>query len=100
MSSQDVKAHVSARFGQLADNYVASDIHADGSDLDRLVELAGAEPGWLALDIATYRLAKYIGGYHVAVDGAQAITFTAGIGENSAPFRARVLDRGDGGGGL
>ena len=29
----------------------------------------------------------------MAVDGAQAIVFTAGIGENSAPFRAAVLDR-------
>lgn len=46
-----------------------------------------------ALDVASYRLAKYVGGYHVAVGGAQAIVFTAGIGENSAPFRARVLDR-------
>src|SRR5699024_12702952 len=46
-----------------------------------------------ALDVSTYRLPKSIGGYHVAIDGAQAITFTAGIGENSAPFRARVLDR-------
>ncbi|WGH90025.1 acetate kinase [Auritidibacter ignavus] len=54
---------------------------------------AGHRGSQAALDVATYRLAKYIGGYHVAVGGAQAITFTAGIGENSAPFRARVLDR-------
>ncbi|MFP3340794.1 acetate kinase, partial [Micrococcus sp. SIMBA_131] len=41
----------------------------------------------------SYRPAKYVGGYHVAVGGAQAIVFNAGIGENSAPSRARVLDR-------
>ena len=65
------------------------------ADMRQVLEsaAAGSRDSRLALDIATYRLAKYIGGYHVAVDGAQAITFTAGIGENSAPFRARVLDR-------
>ncbi|OAV61842.1 acetate/propionate family kinase [Enteractinococcus helveticum] len=65
------------------------------SDMRQVLETAAAghRDAQVALDVATYRLAKYIGGYHVAVDGAQAITFTAGIGENSAPFRARVLDR-------
>lgn len=65
------------------------------SDMRQVLEAAAAghRDAQVALDVATYRLAKYIGGYHVAVDGAQAITFTAGIGENSAPFRARVLDR-------
>jgi acetate kinase len=46
-----------------------------------------------ALDVAAYRLAKYIGAYHVAVGGAQAIVFTAGIGENSAVFRSLVAAR-------
>ena len=43
--------------------------------------------------MTAYRLAKYIGGYHVAVGGAQALIFTAGIGENSAGFRQRVVDK-------
>ncbi len=65
------------------------------ADMRQVLEAAAAghRDAQTALDVATYRLAKYIGGYHVAIDGAQAITFTAGIGENSAPFRARVLDR-------
>lgn len=54
---------------------------------------AGHRDSRNALNVASYRLAKYVGSYHVAVGGAQAIVFTAGIGENSAPFRARVLDR-------
>ena len=54
---------------------------------------AGHRRARTAIKVASYRLAKYIGGYHVAVGGAQAIVFTAGIGENSAPFRATVLDR-------
>lgn len=65
------------------------------ADMRQVLESAqaGHRESRMALDVASYRLAKYIGGYHVAVDGAQAIAFTAGIGENSAPFRARVLDR-------
>ena len=65
------------------------------ADMRQVLEAAdaGDRSSKLALDAATYRLAKYIGSYHVAVGGAQAIAFTAGIGENSAPFRARVLDR-------
>ncbi|NUL47652.1 acetate kinase [Cellulosimicrobium funkei] len=56
---------------------------------------AGDRRARMALKVAAYRLAKYVGGYHVAVGGAQAVVFTAGIGENSAPFRAAVLDRLD-----
>lgn len=66
--------------------------HADMRQVLESAE-AGHRESRMALDVASYRLAKYIGGYHVAVNGAQAIAFTAGIGENSAPFRARVLDR-------
>jgi acetate kinase len=53
----------------------------------------GDERAELALEMTAYRLAKYIGGYHVAVGGARALAFTAGIGENAAPFRRRVCDR-------
>lgn len=65
------------------------------ADMRQVLEAAdaGHRDSRMALDVASYRLAKYIGGYHVAVDGAHGIAFTAGIGENSAPFRARVLDR-------
>lgn len=54
---------------------------------------AGDARARVALDIASYRLAKYIGGYHVAVGGAHALVFTAGIGENSSSFRALVVSR-------
>lgn len=47
----------------------------------------------LAIDMASYRLAKYIGGYHVAVGGMQALIFTAGIGENSPFFREMTINR-------
>lgn len=62
---------------------------ADMREVEEAAE-AGNEQAKLALEIAAYRLAKYIGGYHVAVGGAQAIVFTAGVGENASDFRAQV----------
>ncbi len=68
---------------------------AGNNDMRSVVAAADADDATaqLALAIASYRLAKYIGGYHVAVGGAQALVFTAGIGENSWQFRALVADR-------
>ncbi len=44
----------------------------------------------LAQDILEYQIAKYIGGYMVALGGCNAIVFTAGLGENQAAHRAVV----------
>ncbi|MFB0835953.1 acetate kinase [Arthrobacter halodurans] len=67
---------------------------AGTNDMRAVVEAAAAgdDAAELALAVAAYRLQKYIGGYHVAVGGAQAIVFTAGIGENSWQFRLRVAE--------
>lgn len=47
-----------------------------------------------AMDIYCYRLAKYIGSYAAALDGRlDAVVFTGGIGENSAPIRELTLKR-------
>jgi acetate kinase len=35
---------------------------------------------------------KYIGAYFALLDGADAIIFTGGIGENAPPVRARICD--------
>ncbi|MET3922011.1 acetate kinase [Arthrobacter sp. UYEF20] len=68
---------------------------AGDNDMRSVVEAAegGDARAAMALAVASYRLAKYIGGYHVAVGGAKALVFTAGIGENSHQFRALVADR-------
>ncbi|NLP57907.1 acetate/propionate family kinase [Lutibacter sp. B1] len=44
----------------------------------------------LALDMNTYRIKKYIGEYVAAMNGLDAIVFTAGIGENSDFIRKLV----------
>ena len=47
----------------------------------------------LAFDVFIDRIQKYIGSYIVAMDGVDAIVFTAGIGENHAPTRSAVSER-------
>jgi acetate kinase len=46
----------------------------------------------LAIDIFCYRVRKYIGAYLAAMNGADAIVFTGGIGENSWEVRSRVCN--------
>lgn len=47
----------------------------------------------LAVDMFCYRAAKYIGAYLAVLDGADAIIFSAGIGENAAVIREKILQR-------
>ena len=58
---------------------------------------SGAENGnkecILALEMSAYRIKKYIGSYMAAMNGADAIVFTAGIGENSSKLRAMVCSQ-------
>ena len=44
----------------------------------------------LAIDVFCYRVRKYIGAYLAAMNGADAIIFSGGIGENSPAVRERV----------
>jgi len=46
----------------------------------------------LAIEIFCYRIRKYIGSYIAAMNGADAIIFTGGIGENACDVRRRVLE--------
>jgi len=46
----------------------------------------------LAIEIFCYRVRKYIGAYLAAMNGADAIVFTGGIGENSPEVRARICN--------
>jgi acetate kinase len=46
----------------------------------------------LAVEIFCYRARKYIGAYLAAMNGADAIVFTGGIGENSSEVRAAICE--------
>jgi acetate kinase len=60
------------------------DVHAaaDGGD-------AAAR---LGLDVYVRRIKHYLGAYAALMGGIDALTFTAGVGENDAAIRARVVD--------
>ena len=66
-----------------------SGISSDFRDL-----AAGAAEGnkqaQIALDVFCYRVAKYVGSYVAAMNGVDAIAFTAGIGENDGYVRKTV----------
>lgn len=46
----------------------------------------------LAIQVFADRIRKYIGSYAVTMGGIDGIIFTAGVGENSATMRARILE--------
>ncbi|HET8926723.1 MAG TPA: acetate kinase [Microbacterium sp.] len=52
---------------------------------------AGDEAAILAFDVYIHRLRAYAGAYLAQLGGADVISFTAGVGENSAPVRAGAL---------
>jgi acetate kinase len=62
------------------------------NDMREVVEAAaaGQAQAETALEMFCYRIQKYIGAYLAVVPGVQALVFTAGIGQNSAPVRERV----------
>lgn len=62
------------------------------ADMRELIEEAerGDRRCRQALDLFCYRAKKYIGSYVAALNGADAIIFTAGIGENSPKIRKQI----------
>ena len=86
-----------------------------GMDLDQLDELLNRRSGLLglaghgdmrdviltagrgddaaisALEVYTHRLKAYVGAYYAQLGRLDAIVFTAGVGENTAPIRAQAL---------
>lgn len=55
--------------------------------------LKGDKKAKLALDMFCYRISEYIGAYEVVLEGADAIVFTAGIGENADFVREKVCNQ-------
>jgi len=50
----------------------------------------GNERAKLALDMFTYQIKKFVGGYAAAMGGIDAIIFTGGIGENANAIRSEI----------
>ena len=67
-----------------------SGLSSDFRDLEEGME-AGNERATAAIEVFSYRVAKYIGSYVAAMNGVDVIAFTAGIGENAPIVRSKVL---------
>jgi len=69
-----------------------SGVSSDFRDLQ-----AGAAEGnkrcEMAVDVFCYRVLKYIGAYVAAMNGVDAIAFTAGLGENDEIVRRKIVSR-------
>ena len=61
----------------------------DVRDLD-IQSGKGNEKARLALEVFVYEIRRWVGGYFFEMGGAEAIVFTAGIGENQTDLRTRV----------
>lgn len=68
-----------------------SGVSSDFRDLDA-ASMEGNERATVALDMFAYRAAQYIGSYVAAMNGVDAIAFTAGIGENNFKVRKAICD--------
>lgn len=62
---------------------------SDLRDIETVAE-NGDQQAQLALDMNVYRIKKYVGAYIAAMNGLDALIFTAGIGENSDVIRKMV----------
>jgi len=63
--------------------------YSDLRDIEAEAE-KGNKECQLALEMNAYRIKKYIGAYAAAMNGLDAIVFTAGIGENSMVLRKLI----------
>lgn len=68
-----------------------SGVSSDFRDVREAAD-AGNERAIMALDAYRYRVAKYIGSYTAAMNGVDAITFTAGVGENDTQMREEICE--------
>ena len=85
LSAEQVNNILNKKSGVLGLSGVSSDFR----DIETAAD-DGNKRAQLALDRFAYMVKKYIGAYAAAMDGADAIVFTAGLGENSALMRDRI----------
>lgn len=68
---------------------LSGDLSSDFRDLTDAMN-SGNKKAKIAMDVFSYRVAKYIGSYAAAMNGVDDIVFTAGIGENDDYVREQV----------
>jgi len=85
-STAEVNAYMNKKSGVAGISGVSSDFRDLGA-----AAAEGNERAEAALETFAYKVKRYIGAYAAAMNGVDAIVFTAGIGENDRDMRERIL---------
>lgn len=88
VSSQEMISILNHKSGLLGISQLSPDMRDTLAAADK-----GNDQAQLALDMYVNRIVRYVGAYIAEMDGADAIVFTAGVGENSIPVRKMVTDK-------
>ncbi|MDD3129855.1 MAG: acetate kinase [Candidatus Izemoplasmatales bacterium] len=87
-SAKEITNYLNKQSGYIG----VSGLSSDSRDLVAAAE-EGNHRASLAIEVQAKRIADYIASYYVYMGGADAIVFTAGIGENAKTTRANVCNR-------
>ena len=90
MTAKQIYRYLNNQSGVLGISGLSSDFR----DLETAA-VKGDKRADIALDVFTYQVRKFIGSYIMALDGLDAIIFTAGIGENSPYIRNKITSKLD-----
>ena len=86
LTPSEMDTYMNKKSGMLGISGVSSDFR----DLDA-ASRSGNERAELALQMFAYKVKQYIGSYAAALNGVDAIVFTAGVGENDRRMREMIL---------
>lgn len=87
LTPDEVDTYMNKKSGMLGISGVSSDFR----DLTAAIN-DGNERAKLAVKMLSYSIKKYIGSYTAAMNGVDAIVFTAGVGENISYMREWAVD--------
>ena len=87
LSIKEAESMLNKKSGVLGISGVSSDFR----DIEQAAD-QGNERANAALELFYYRVAKYVGSYATAMNGVDAVVFTAGLGENSKIARAKISE--------
>jgi acetate kinase len=88
MTPSDLERGLNEQAGWLGVSGVSDDMRAVLAAAD-----TGNQRARLAVDVFVHRAARVAGGLLASLRGLDALVFTGGIGEHSAPIRARIAER-------
>ena len=87
LTPEELVQYLNKKCGMLG----VSELSSDMRDLEKAIG-EGNEKAKLAVEVAAYRIKKYIGSYAATLNGVDAIVFTGGIGEHSDLMRRLVME--------